>query len=127
MNHTVIVTGSRNWTDKSTLWKMLDLECDYAILSGKNLVVRHGACPTGADQLTDEWYFNRRINGYMGISIERFPADWSIGKFAGPKRNREMVDLGADIVLAFPLGESRGTRGTINYARKQGLIVKDCS
>lgn len=42
---------------------------------------------------------------------------------AGPLRTRDMVALGADLVLAFPLGPSRGTRSCMRLARQAGLSV----
>ena len=43
---------------------------------------------------------------------------------AGPKRNKQMVDSKPDIVLAFPLGESKGTRGTMKMALAAVIPVK---
>lgn len=46
----------------------------------------------------------------LGWQVEVFPAEWSkYGKQAGGMRNQQMVDHGADICLAFPLGTSVGT------------------
>ena len=36
-----------------------------------------------------------------------------------------MVDLGADVCLAFPLGESRGTRDCMRRASEAGIPVID--
>jgi hypothetical protein len=78
----------------------------------------HGSCPTGADFIAREW----AILNFL--PDEPHPADWSIGKKAGPLRNQEMVDLGADVVLAFPVGASRGTRDCIRRAETAGLEVR---
>jgi hypothetical protein len=49
--------------------------------------------------------------------IEPHPADWGkYGNRAGPLRNGEMVQRGADMCLGFPCGESKGTRGTLRMA-----------
>jgi hypothetical protein len=36
-----------------------------------------------------------------------------------------MVDLGADLVLAFPLGKSEGTRDCIRRATAAGIHVRE--
>lgn len=60
-----------------------------------------------------------------GLPVEAHPADWrSCGRAAGLIRNQRMVDLGADLCLAFPLGESRGTWDCVARARKAGIEVR---
>lgn len=114
----IIVTGSRDLADalvvRRALWALLPEEPD-------DLTVVHGDCPTGADRHASNFCAD-----YIeeGVIEERHPADWSIGKKAGPLRNQEMVDLGADLVLAFPRGLSRGTRDTISRAKVAGIPVE---
>lgn len=51
-------------------------------------------------------------------------ADWDrYGRAAGPIRNKVMVDSKPDLVLAFPYGESRGTRHCIRVANEAGIPV----
>ena len=58
-----------------------------------------------------------------GIDFTEYPADWKThGKRAGFLRNIEMVDT-ADAVIAIWDGVSRGTKHSIDYARKQGKEV----
>src|SRR5690606_11824331 len=46
--------------------------------------------------------------------VEAHPADWQRhGRAAGPIRNQQMVDSGADLVIAFP-----GGRGTADLIRR---------
>lgn len=53
-----------------------------------------------------------------GLTVREYPADWDrYGKRAGYLRNEEMVKA-ADMVIAFWDGQSRGTRHTIDLARK---------
>lgn len=55
----------------------------------------------------------------LGVVVKQHPADWlHYGSPAGPRRNQEMVDLRPVEVFAFPLGESRGTRGCMRAWRK---------
>ena len=110
----ILVTGSRDWAD----WNLLnDTLNEYA--NEQNIVIVHGDCPTGADAMAQRWV------DYQGVRVERYPADWDKhGKSAGPIRNQQMVDLGADICLAFPLPQSRGTVHCMNAARKAGIPVR---
>ena len=111
----ILVTGSREWSNQAAI--------DYALalaFAGEDTVIVHGDCPTGADRLAKEWAER------FGVQQEAHPADGEThGKAAGPKRNQEMVDLGADVCLAFPLGESRGTRDCMRRASEAGIPVID--
>jgi hypothetical protein len=81
------------------------------------LVVIHGGCPTGADRAAHDWTKER-----PGVQEEIFQADWNrYGKMAGPFRNTMMADSGADLVLAFWDGKSRGTENMIRKARERNL------
>lgn len=116
----VLVTGSRDWTDGVALDYALRATLYLADAVGRaSVVVVHGAA-RGADLMASRWC------DYTLVSIAQEPhrADWEKhGKAAGPIRNQEMVDAGADICLAFPLGESRGTRDCMERARKAGIPV----
>lgn len=115
----ILITGSRDWTDTRAIADaLLDLN-DWYPIDWDEVVIVHGHCPTGADHIAD--VFASSYN----IRVERHPANWGLhGKAAGPLRNKKMVDLGADIVLAFPKGKSKGTRGCIKLAEEAGLTVK---
>ena len=115
--HRILITGSRNWTDGP---KVRDAIHYWAVALGGDVVVVHGDCPTGADRLAD--ISARTI---LGLPVEKHPADWGIprDRSAGPRRNQKMVDLGADVCIAFPLGESRGTRHCMAAAKAAGIPV----
>ena len=53
------------------------------------------------------------------IPLTEIRANWSLGRRAGPMRNREIV-AASDLVLAFWDGVSPGTRSTLEYAALQG-------
>lgn len=117
----LIITGSRDWEDVDYICDALDL------FSKRSFCVEliHGACPTGADDMAQYWADYCNASEVRSVGVTRYPADWSQGKKAGPERNKFMVseNLDADYVLAFPLGESRGTRHCMAYAKSMGLTV----
>lgn len=80
--YVVLVTGSRDWEDDITIEG--DLENLSQVFT--NLVVRHGACPYGADNIASV------ICKEYKIEEDAMPADWSLGKRAGFVRNSEMVN-----------------------------------
>lgn len=125
--HKVLVTGSRNWPFENEVWSGLDFEYDLARQTGQPMVLIHGDCPTGADSFAVNWFNYMRNLGYGSLTMDSHPADWSLGSYAGPKRNKEMIALKPNVVLAFPLGLSKGTRGTIQMAIDAGIAVKDFS
>ena len=58
-----------------------------------------------------------------GVPFHEIKADWAkYGRAAGPRRNEDLVAT-VDILLAFPIGESKGTRGCIQLAKKAGKRV----
>lgn len=111
----ILITGSRDWDDKGAIALAM---LESAENASDKIIIVHGACPTGADQMAGDFA------EFMNWGIEEYPANWvKHGRAAGPIRNQHMVDLGADICLAFPLGESRGTRHCMKAAEKAGIEV----
>lgn len=112
----ILVTGSRDWTDEDLILRELGLAVRAYGISTTTFV--HGHCPTGADAITD------RLCRYWGLNVEGHPADWpTYGRAAGPRRNAEMVQLGAVECLAFILDDSRGATGCVELARSAGIPV----
>lgn len=97
----VLVTGSRDWTNRRAIEDTLTAAGALAISLGQRLTIVHGACPTGADAIADEWARWHRDHG-RPFDIEPHRAEehgpWPA---CGPIRNRHMVDLGADACFAF--------------------------
>lgn len=112
----ILITGSREFKDESVISKAI---AEAAAGVDSNLVtVVHGAA-RGADTLAANAAWR------MGLLTEAHPADWDRhGKSGGYIRNAEMAKLGADVCLAFPIGESRGTRMMIELAKKHGIEVR---
>lgn len=110
----VLVTGSRRHSDVA-LHRTWLAKVDAAW--GRCTLVS-GACPSGTDLLCEQEATR------LGWAVERHPADWSMGGRAGPLRNQSMVDLGADVCIAFPLPGSRGTWDCVNRAKAAGIPVR---
>jgi hypothetical protein len=140
----VLVTGSRDWMDEAAVWRAL-AEIARSLPPDQALTIVHGGCPTGADQMADDWGRD------FGATIETRPADWDhctdacpqghrkskqtddvvhpgacadYCPSAGPRRNHEMVRLGADICLAFLTPASRGGAQTARLAEQAGIPTR---
>lgn len=101
------------------IYQVLNIVLALADVLGEKLTIIHGDCPTGADQVVDRWA--RRREG-DGVTVETLPADWrTLGKRAGPVRNKAMVDRGADMCIGFVRGDAKGTRITLAMATEAGI------
>lgn len=113
----LLVTGSRDWSDREAIESGLKEGLGW--LQSDDVMLVHGACPTGADALAHQIWVEQ-----WQRPAELHPAQWQRpGKAAGPIRNQHMVDLGADLCLVFPLGPSRGTRHCMSAAERAGIVV----
>lgn len=121
MKLTVIVTGSRDWPNPGIIhddlwWLLKQPDVDV-------LVVRWGKHWEGADLAVEQWCATAEpMAVFLGKDLipDPHPAAWTVlGKRAGPERNTEMVDLGADAFLSYRLnGElSRGTTDCIDKCK----------
>lgn len=117
----ILITGSRDWTDRAAIASAIS---DWLTSRGTSVagawpfpIVVHGGA-RGADRLADQVARN------WGWTPESHLADWDrYGRSAGHRRNAVMVGLGADVCLAFPLGQSPGTRGCMRRAEAAGIPV----
>lgn len=118
----VLVTGARDWQDKSKVRNALDAVGMAWGFDGMTVV--EGMCPYGgADEIAYQWVLD---NADLGVRSERHPADWQqYGRAAGPIRNTKMVTAGARICLAFPGINSRGTKDCMTKAGHIGIPVWD--
>jgi len=139
VQHRVLVTGSREWTDIDLVDQALDAALALLqvplTMQDTMLLVAGGA--RGLDSLAAV------VAGSRGWKVEEHPARWGehgadcptshlqpvvqqTCKMAGHRRNHEMVALGADLVIAFPTGDeksglSRGTWGCARAAKAAAL------
>lgn len=120
MTKRILVTGSRNWTDRETIDAALRRAYIELSDDGSEVVLVHGDCHLGGADIIarDIWHSH-------GLTDEPHPAEMGPnGHVLGPERNKRMVDLGADVCLAFPLSDSRGTLNCMRYAHQAGIPVR---
>ncbi|QMU19314.1 DUF2493 domain-containing protein [Gordonia rubripertincta] len=114
----VLITGSRDWEDQAAIEKAI-FEATRGVPADEITVV-HGACPYGGADI-----IAAVVARENGMNVEAHPAEWKThGKAAGPLRNQKMVDLGADVCLAFPAANSRGTWDCVRRASEAGIQVR---
>ena len=121
-----LICGGRDFSDKELLYKKIDMilpedfkqiSPDPEVCLVPDVTIVHGAAK-GADSLAGEYAKTRNYD------VEEYPADWDKhGKIAGFVRNQEMVDSNPDIVIAFWDGVSKGTKDTINKAKKKKITT----
>lgn len=115
----VIIAGSRKFNDQDLFDNTIhDILLNY---DTEELEIISGCC-TGADAMGEEYARS------WDIKLAEFPAYWNkYGKAAGPMRNEQMARYASEsdhgILIAFPIGESRGTRNMIKLAKQYGLEV----
>lgn len=117
----VIIAGSRQFNDYKLMLNTLDELGVHLINTIDPVEIISGHAP-GADTLGEKF-----AKAY-GYPLKIFPAEWNkYGKAAGPIRNEEMAKYASEadrgILIAFPVGESRGTRNMIKLAKRYKLEV----
>jgi hypothetical protein len=111
----VAIVGSREWTDYLLFESLLE-----TVLVSNDIpvteIVSGGA--QGADTFAEIWA------GIHEIPVRIFlPGVGSDGRFIHPmSRNGDIVSH-SDMIIAFPIGSSPGTRDTIRKARAAGVPV----
>ena len=109
----VLVCGSRTWQGQVKSLQMMnvleELNPDEIIVGGAE----------GADRLAEVWAKAH------SVPVTVITANWrKEGRSAGIKRNNRMLDRNPDRVLAFWDGQSKGTKHTIDQARRRGIKVE---
>jgi hypothetical protein len=108
----ILVTGSRDWLDDIIIELVLTALVESN--PSEHTLVVGGA--RGADQKAQE------CAEKLGMTVELFPAEWDkYHKAAGPIRNKQMVDSGADICLAFLNKGSKGGKDCATRAQNAGI------
>lgn len=109
----VLVCGDRNWDNYHRIATILD---DISMWHDGEIHIIHGGAK-GADTLAGEWAKN------TGRECTEVVADWKrYGRAAGPIRNKAMLDLNPDLVIAFhsDITKSKGTANMVDQAQKAG-------
>lgn len=113
-----VVVGSRGFDDYERLKKKMD-EVLFRTDGKVEIVSGHAK---GADQLGEKYAAEN------GIPVAVMRPDWKrYGRAAGFVRNREMLEYAAEetaVVIAFWDGKSKGTKNTIETAKKLGLTTE---
>lgn len=108
----IAIVGSRDFNNYEYMKeKFLLIKED---INEKIIIVSGGA--RGADSLAE------KLAKELGFETIIFPANWKLGKGAGFIRNTTIVN-NADIILAFPIGSSKGTYDTIKKGHQKGIPV----
>lgn len=118
----VIITGSRTTTpdDDRFIVRTVRRITDFWACQGRPVILVDGDCPYGGADLACHQYAQQ----FPYVTREAHPAHWHRdGAKAGPLRNQRMVDKGADICLAFPRPDSKGTWDCIRRAADAGIPV----
>lgn len=110
----ILITGSRDWIEEQAMRDALLPYC----FAGHHWC--HGAA-RGADAMA------AKILHEFGEVVRGYPVRHSLDgpwPAAGHRRNERMFnDFKPDLVIAFPLPQSRGTVGMMDYAEKKGCTV----
>lgn len=117
----VIVFGSRSWPSEYYGYMYERLR---QLPEGSTVV--HGACLSGVDWWADQ------IARARGLLIEPHPALWKpdgrqgrTDYSAGPRRNKHMASLGADLAIGFRMpGKSNGTDNMADEAELARIPVE---
>lgn len=105
----LLITGSRHWTNRARIAEVLS--------SFTPTLIIHGGAP-GADTLAGE------VASWRQIPVHIEYAEWErYGHAAGPVRNRKMLAMKPDLVIAFhdDIAASKGTRHCLAAARQLNI------
>ena len=103
----IVIVGSRSFSNYSFMKKCILNIIDVNII---DYIISGGA--KGADSLAEVFAKDYNIRTMI------FKPNWKkYGRAAGVIRNTDIIN-NADIVIAFPIGDSKGTYNSINKAKK---------
>jgi YspA, cpYpsA-related SLOG family len=112
----ILITGDRHWRCDDLAEQIVNR---LLVRYGPDLTIIHGGA-AGVDNAFDV------ACRELGIVAEAHLADWrGLGNTAGPQRNREIVQAGADLCIALhrSLETSKGTKDCVRQALAAGVPV----
>lgn len=95
----ILLAGSRDYTDRPRISRFL-FDIIHQVAPAQ-IVVRHGACPTGADQLTAFWCrVHTPLLARSGRTLveQAMPAKWDLCAPDCPKKPHRVPRLRGDVV-----------------------------
>lgn len=112
----LLITGSRNWTKEDVIRKLLVKVYDQ--VKDRDPILVHGTA-LGVDEMSS------RIWLELGGAVEAHPANWRpkgvFDRHAGFARNQRMVDMGANLCIAFIKNNSGGASHCARLAERAGI------
>lgn len=115
----IAVTGGRRWVESERravfLWNQLG-----KFLTPSDVLIVGGDTLAGDQRGVDAHAYNWGLRNGVHVAVVK-PYWTRHGKKAGPLRNKAMIDLKPDLLLAFPGGA--GTADTIEKAIAAGIKV----
>jgi len=109
MKKTILICGDRHWDDKEYIRRVIHDHNPDEVIVGDG---------SGADVLARQCCLEDRV------TVTVYEAFWAkFGNAAGPIRNRHMLDMKPDLVIAFhdDLSSSKGTWDTICEAKRRKI------
>jgi hypothetical protein len=110
-----MVTGSRDWTSRNTVFAAL-ANAEFSLRSP--IEVLHGGLDRGADAFASQWCRE------TGTSQRNYWPSGVVNRDSLLARNIAMVNDAPDVVLAFFMPGSRGTWHAVTAALEAGIPVR---
>ena len=121
MRSRIIICGERHFNDYEAMKEKVDRVLASLGVEKSQIEIVSGHC-VGADQLGEQYAEDHQVK----CSV--FPAEWKkYGRSAGPIRNTQMIQYASEsdrpVVIAFVSPRSRGTKDTVQKAKRAGMEV----